>query len=142
MIIKKGPHTFSASGLFRGSKRGDLIQFFILTGARTTASAAAAQAEIRGYRKASSEAGIDKIDTNRFCFIIQFPVDQVSKPIIFYDLIFIPRLIQSHAQRGPRSPALGEKNPDGADVFLILEEFLDHLICFLSDCKHDFLLLT
>ena len=63
-------------------------------------------------------------------------VDEVSDPVVVHDFVVIFRLVQSHAQRGPRSAALGQENPDDSIVILVFKELLDHLIRFNGHFEH------
>jgi hypothetical protein len=56
---------------------------------------------------------IDVIHLNRFNFLKKLFINGEGKAAFFKHLIIFSGLIQSHPQRGARSPTLHEHDPDG-----------------------------
>lgn len=100
------------------------------------ASAGTAFGQTRLYGKARSVSRIHKINRERFHLVKKLLVNEVSNPVFFHDLVIPFWLIQSHTQRGPRSPTLGEKNPDNCFVLFVLEKFLNFLASLCCNLKH------
>jgi hypothetical protein len=79
---------------------------------------------------------LNKINREGFHLVKKLLVNEVSNPVFFHDFVIPFWLIQSHTQRGPRSPTLREKNPDDCFVLFVLEKFLNFLASFCCYLKH------
>ena len=120
------------------SKAADLFHLFWPAAYRLTVELAGAASagfslfKAGGNGKSRTPPGFNEIYNNGLDLVEQLFVHKIGNPIVFHDLIIIFRLIQSHTQRGPRSPTLRKENPNNRFVFLFLEELLNHLVRFFS----------
>jgi hypothetical protein len=112
---------------------------------RFSAIAAPAAAPAAGCRQAGGQlesgphGAVHEIHRNGLGLLIESFVDQEGKAAVLNYFIGFFWLIQSHSQAGSPSTS-GHYDPDGLNV-LALEEFLDHLIRFLCNFQHIYLLL-
>ena len=74
--------------------------------------------------------GLHEIDLDGFHLLQELLVHDVGNSALVENLVVFFRLIQSHAQGGPRSAALGENDPDGRDLLPVCEMLLDHFAGF------------
>jgi len=79
---------------------------------------------------------VKKINREGFYLVKKLLVNEISDPIFFQDFVILFWLIQSHTQRGPRSPTLREENPENCFVLFVLEKFLNFLASFCCNLKH------
>ena len=79
---------------------------------------------------------LNKVDREGFCLLKKLLVNEVSDPVFFHDLVIPFWLIQSHAQRGTRSPTLRQENPDDCRILSVLEKFLNFLASFCRNLEH------
>ena len=101
-----------------------------------TAAGTARFRNVSCYTISGSSGGFYEIDLNRLHLFIQPGVNCKLDSTFLKNLIVFLRLIQSHAQWGPRSPTLGEIDPNGWDRFAILEMFFDCSWCLLGYLEH------
>ena len=100
------------------------------------ASAGTAFGQTRLDGESRSMSRINKINREGFYLVKKLLVNEVSNPVFFHDFVIPFWLIQSHTQRGARSPTLGEKNPDNCFILSIFEKFLNFLASFCCYLKH------
>jgi hypothetical protein len=105
-----------------------------VSAAAASAGTAFGQTRLDGESRPMSR--LNKINREGFDLLKKLLVYEVSDPVFFHNFIIPFWLIQSHTQRGPRSPTLGEKNPDNCFVLFVLEKFLNFLASFRCNLKH------
>ena len=104
--------------------------------AGAAASAGSAFGQIRLDGEPRSMGRFNKINREGFYLVKKLLVNEVSNPVFFHDFVIPFWLVQSHTQRGPRSPTLREENPDDCFVLFVLEKFLNFLASFCCNLKH------
>jgi len=80
---------------------------------------------------------MNKVDADGLGLLKKFLADQESDPFFLEYLVFSLRLIQSHSQRGTRSAALVQEDPDRFRSLSSLEEFIEHLFCKIRNFDHN-----
>jgi hypothetical protein len=83
---------------------------------------------------------LNKVNCEGFHLVKKLLVDEISNSILFHDLVIPFWLVQSHAQRGTRSPTLREENPDDRLVLPVLEKFLNFFVSLCCNLEHSRLL--
>jgi len=80
---------------------------------------------------------MNKVDADGLGLLKKFLADQKSDAFFLEYLVFSLRLIQSHSQRGTRSAALVQEDPDRFRSLSSLEEFIEHLFCKIRNFDHN-----
>ena len=119
---------------------GDLFVARILAGRASPAGASCFK--FGGYGKPRTHGRADKVDTDGAGLLKEIFVDQKGNAVAFHNLVIVFRLIQSHAQRGPGSAPLGQKDPDRLYFVLSLKKLLNHFVGLFRHLKHGNLLKT
>ena len=135
MRIKKGLPPLS-----KGRKADGVMPGSATTGGSATASASTASVQIGLNGESRSHGAFHEVHVDRLDLVKEVLVDDVRDIVHLEHLVVVFWLVQSHAQRGPGSTTLGEKNANPGDFLLVLQEILDHGVCLVCDLKHAFLL--
>jgi len=102
----------------------------------TGAAAAAGGNEAGRQLESGPVRGLDEVHGDGLNLVIQGLIDHKLETVVLERLVVLFRLIQSHAQGGPRSASLENHHPDRLVRIPVLHEILDHLICFFRYREH------
>ena len=92
--------------------------------------------------KSGAHWGIDIIHLYWFHLIKQILFNDIAETSVIKRMVFVSRLIQSHAQWGPGSAATCHHYPDAWNLFLVFQKFFYHLTCLFCYLKHVCLLIV